>query len=158
MRHTIYIALGTNLGDRRANIREAVKALAPRVRVLAESRTFETKAWGVEEQPDFLNMAVRAETQLSPQALLTHLKKLENKLGREPTFRWGPRLIDMDILFYDDLVLDLPGLAIPHPGLPERAFVLAPLADIAPDFVHPTLGRTVRELLEAVDGSGVAPA
>jgi 2-amino-4-hydroxy-6-hydroxymethyldihydropteridine diphosphokinase len=158
MRHTIYIALGTNLGDRRANIRGAVKALAPRVRVVAESRTFETKAWGVEAQPDFLNMAVKAETQLSPQALLTHLKKLENKLGREPTFRWGPRLIDMDILFYDDLVLDLPGLAIPHPGLPERAFVLAPLADIAPEFVHPVLGRTVRELLEAVDGSGVVPA
>jgi 2-amino-4-hydroxy-6-hydroxymethyldihydropteridine diphosphokinase len=158
MRHTIYIALGANLGDRRANIRGAVKALAPRVRVLAESRTFETKAWGVEEQPDFLNMAVKAETQLSPQALLTHLKKLENKLGREPTFRWGPRLIDMDILFYDDLVLDLPGLAIPHPGLPERAFVLAPLADIAPEFVHPVLGRTVRELLGAVDRSGVVPA
>jgi 2-amino-4-hydroxy-6-hydroxymethyldihydropteridine diphosphokinase len=102
-----------------------------------------------------LNQVVQAETSHAPQALLAYLKQLEGYLGRTATFRYGPRQIDLDILFYDDLVLDTPPLEIPHPRLAERAFVLAPLADLAPSLRHPVLGKTVRELLQAADASQV---
>jgi 2-amino-4-hydroxy-6-hydroxymethyldihydropteridine diphosphokinase len=149
MPHTIYLALGTNLGDRFANLRAAIAALAPQVRVETESRIYETPPWGFIDQPAFLNMALRAETDLPPADLLAFLKQLESALGREPTFRNGPRLIDIDILFYDDMVLDTPPLVIPHPRLHERDFVLVPLADIAPDFIHPVLQQSIRTLLDA---------
>lgn len=149
MPRTIYLALGTNLGDRFANLRAAIAALAPQVRVESESRIYETPPWGFLDQPAFLNMALRAETDLPPADLLAFLKQLESALGREPTFRNGPRLIDIDILFYDDMVLDTPPLVIPHPRLRERDFVLAPLADIAPDFIHPVLRQSIRALLDA---------
>lgn len=149
MPHAIYLALGTNLGDRLANLRAAIAALAPQARVLAESRIYETEPWGFSEQPAFLNMAVRAETDLAPADLLAFLKSLETDLGRTPTFRNGPRLIDIDILFYDDLILDIPPLVIPHPRLHERDFVLVPLADIAPDVIHPVLNQSIRALLDA---------
>jgi 2-amino-4-hydroxy-6-hydroxymethyldihydropteridine diphosphokinase len=157
MQHTIYLALGTNLSDRPANLRAAMTALAPQVRVESLSRIYETEPWGFADQPAFLNMALRAETELPPAGLLAFLKQIESDLGRAPTFRNGPRLIDLDILFFDDLVLDTPPLVIPHPRLHERAFVLVPLADIAPDFVHPLLRKSVAELLETVDRRGVAP-
>jgi 2-amino-4-hydroxy-6-hydroxymethyldihydropteridine diphosphokinase len=96
-------------------------------------------------------MALKGETNLAPLALLTYLKHLETKLGRIPTVRWGPRRIDMDILFYDELVLDTPELILPHPSLHERAFVLVPLADLAPGLVHPVIGRPIRELLAALN-------
>jgi 2-amino-4-hydroxy-6-hydroxymethyldihydropteridine diphosphokinase len=160
MAQRVYLALGTNLGDRLANLRAAVDALAPGVIVKAESPVYETEPWGYADQPAFLNMVVYAETDLSPLGLLTHLKALEQTLGRAPTFQNGPRLIDLDILFYDDLVLDtstssVPPLVIPHPRLHERAFVLVPLADLAPTLVHPRLGRSVGQLLETVDRRGV---
>jgi len=151
----IYLALGTNLGDRLANLRAALAALPPSVVCRQSSPIYETPPWGLTDQPAFLNMVLRGETDLEPAALLEHLKRLETELGRAPAVRWGPRLIDMDILFYDDLILDIPGLTIPHPRLHERAFVLVPLADIAPDLVHPVLGKPVRELLVAVDTTGV---
>ena len=153
----VYLSLGTNLGDRLANLRKALRALAPGVRILSESRVYETPAWGYEDQPPFLNMAVKAETDLDPHPLLTRLKDLERELGRTPTFRWGPRLIDIDILFYNDLILELPDLIIPHPRLQERAFVLVPLRDIAPDFVHPVLRKTITELLASLDTSAIMP-
>jgi 2-amino-4-hydroxy-6-hydroxymethyldihydropteridine diphosphokinase len=151
----VYLALGTNLGDRAANLRAALDALAARMQVTAESDIYETAPWGVTDQPAFLNMCARAETDLAPLDLLTFIKELETTLGRVPTIRYGPRKIDIDILFYDTLILDSPPLSIPHPHLHERAFVLVPLADIAPNFVHPTIGLTVFDLLLDCDVSGV---
>jgi 2-amino-4-hydroxy-6-hydroxymethyldihydropteridine diphosphokinase len=152
---TIYLALGTNLGDRIANLRAALDGLAPDVRIVSRSHVYETPAWGYEDQPAFLNMVIKGETGLSPAALLVRLKQLEADLGRTPSFRWGPRIIDVDILFYDQLMLDSPELGIPHPRLQERGFVLVPLADLAPDLEHPALRKTVRQMLSEVDASGI---
>jgi 2-amino-4-hydroxy-6-hydroxymethyldihydropteridine diphosphokinase len=157
MPHIVYIALGTNLGERLANLRAATDAMAPDVDVLAQSYIYETPPWGYEDQPAFLNMVVKAETGLEPESLLKYLKQIEIELGREKSVRWGPRLIDLDILFYDDLVLDTPPLVIPHPRLHERAFVLVPLADVAAEVVHPILGEFVWELLLKADMSGIEP-
>lgn len=157
MTHDIYIALGTNIGDRIENLRAAIRSLPPHFERVRPSRIFETPPWGYADQPAFLNMAVHARTDLSPAESLARLKQAEVELGREQTFRWGPRLIDLDILFYDDLVLDSPPLVIPHPRLHERAFVLVPLADIAPGLIHPVLGKTVRGLLAEVDASEIVP-
>ncbi len=155
MNHTVYIALGTNLGDRLENLRAALDALAPKVHILAKSAIYETPPWGVTDQPAFLNMVVKAASALEPGGLLDFLKALETGLGRVPSFRNGPRLIDLDILFFDDLVVDTAPLVIPHPRLHERAFVLVPLADVAPELVHPLLGVSVARLLETVDRRGV---
>jgi 2-amino-4-hydroxy-6-hydroxymethyldihydropteridine diphosphokinase len=151
----VFLALGTNLGDRLENLHRAIEALAPTVKILARSPIYETPPWGVTDQPAFLNMALRGETLLPPTALLHFLKSLERQLGRIPSVRYGPRLIDLDILFYDDLVLDSDELTIPHPRLHERAFVLVPLADLAPDFVHPVLRKSVSTLLQQVDAGGI---
>jgi len=156
MKHTVYIALGTNLGDRLANLHAAIESMPPEIHVLAESHVYETPPWGYEDQPAFLNMVLKTETDLEPEALLKYLKQLEVELGRKQNFRWGPRLIDLDILFYDDLVLDSPPLVIPHMRLHERAFVLVPLMDIAPELIHPVFKRNVRELLAKVDTQGIA--
>ena len=157
MTHTVYIALGTNLGERLDNLRAAIDALGPDVHVLAKSHVYETPPWGYEDQPAFLNMVVKADTGLEPDVLLKYLKQLEAELGREKSVRWGPRLIDLDILFYDDLVIDTPPLVIPHPRLHERGFVLVPLADVGAEVVHPVLGEFVWELLLKADMSGIEP-
>jgi 2-amino-4-hydroxy-6-hydroxymethyldihydropteridine diphosphokinase len=153
----VYLALGTNLGDRLANLQAATSALPPVVTVLASSPIYATPPWGVADQPAFLNMVLCGKTRLKPLALLAHLKHLETRLGRLPSIRYGPRKIDMDILFYNDILLNTPELTIPHPRLHERAFVLVPLADLAPDLVHPLFGRTIRQLLAQVDSTGVIP-
>jgi 2-amino-4-hydroxy-6-hydroxymethyldihydropteridine diphosphokinase len=151
----VTLALGTNLGDRIGNLRAAIAALPPAVWVLEQSFVYETLPWGVTDQPHFLNMVIKGETGQSPQELLKHLKALETRLGRLPSIHYGPRKIDIDILFYSDLMLDTPGLTLPHAHLHERAFVLVPLADLAPELIHPVLGKTIRQLLAEVDTTGV---
>jgi 2-amino-4-hydroxy-6-hydroxymethyldihydropteridine diphosphokinase len=152
---TVYLALGSNLGDRPAALQAAITALPPKVQVLAESPVYETPPWGVPDQPSFLNMVIEGKTSLSPRKLLAHVKAIELQLGRVPSIRFGPRKIDIDILFYDDRIIETPELIVPHPRLQERAFVLVPLADLAPGLVHPLLGCQVRELLAEVDAKGV---
>jgi len=157
MKHRVILALGSNLGNRVGNLRRAIQRLAPQVEVLSASAIYETDPWGYVDQPAFLNQCLLAETDLPPLALLDHLKGIEAALGRTPGFRFGPRLIDLDILFYDHLVLDDPALQIPHPQLHQRAFVLVPLCDLTPDYVHPVLGRSVAQLASAAGESGVRP-
>ena len=151
----IYLGLGTNLGDRPANLLAATAALLPQVRALRLSKVYETEPWGYHDQPAFLNHVIEAETELPPLELLAYLKQIEFSLGRQPSFQYGPRLIDLDIIFYGDQVVELPGLTIQHPHLAERAFVLVPLAELAPNMRHPSSGRTVLEMVKAVGSSGV---
>jgi 2-amino-4-hydroxy-6-hydroxymethyldihydropteridine diphosphokinase len=151
----IHLALGTNLGNRTSNLRRALAAFPPVVTVLAESSVYETPPWGITDQPPFLNMVIKGETRLAPMDLLQYLKQIESELGRVPSVRYGPRLIDLDILFYNSLILDTPELTIPHPRLHERAFVLVPLADLSPTLVHPVLGIPVSALLARVDTKGI---
>src|SRR5919109_2791654 len=113
MNHTVYLALGSNLDNRLANLKRAVTALPPQMEVKAKSQVYETPPWGHEDQPKFLNQVIKAKTYLEPEPLLKHLKRLELALGRKETFPYGPRLIDIDILFYDDLVLNTSSLVIP---------------------------------------------
>ena len=123
----------------------------------AASPVYETQPWGYTDQPSFLNQVIEARTELPPVELLAFLKRLETQLGRQPSVRYGPRLIDLDILLYGDLVMESQALTIPHPRLSERAFVLVPLADLAPDIIHPITRKTIHQLAQEVDRSGVEP-
>jgi len=149
MDHIVYLSLGSNIGDRFANLKQAVSSLPPQMTIKAKSKVYETQPWGYTEQDPFLNQAVKVTTYLEPEPLLKHIKRLEIALGRKETFQNGPRLIDIDILFYDDLIMDTPPLVIPHPHLHERGFVLMPLMDIAPDFLHPLKKMSIREMTES---------
>jgi 2-amino-4-hydroxy-6-hydroxymethyldihydropteridine diphosphokinase len=150
-----YLGLGSNLGDRRANLSAAITGLPPAASVLRTSSIYQTEPWGYLEQPAFLNQVVEVETSLSPADLLAALKRLEADLGRQATFRYGPRLIDLDILLYENLVISQADLVIPHAQLAQRAFVLVPLAELAPGLLHPLLGVSMAELKNRIDLSGV---
>lgn len=153
--HTVYLALGSNLGDRLANLKQAITALTPQMDVRAKSQVYETPPWGYEDQPKFLNQVIKATTYLDPEPLLKHLKRLEVALGRKASIPNGPRLIDLDILFFDDLVVNKSSLIIPHPRLHERAFVLLPLMDLAPNLVHPVRRQSVRDMAALCDTEGI---
>lgn len=150
----VYLALGSNMGDRMANLEAAIEALPPEVRVVERSPVYDTDPKYVVDQPRFLNMVVGAETELDASALLGHLKKIEKSLGRTAGKRYGPRPIDLDIVFFGDEKIDRPELTVPHPRLSERAFVLRPLADIAPDLIHPVTGRSIVEMLDLLENDG----
>jgi len=150
-----YIGLGANIGNREANLRVALRGMSRMTRVLAVSALYETEPQGV-AGPPYYNTACRIEVGLEPLPLLRFLKGLEAEIGRRPGGeRWGPRPIDLDILLYGEETLDSEALVIPHPRLAERAFVLAPLAEIAAGLRHPVLGRTIAELARGMDTSGV---
>ena len=145
----VYLLLGSNLGNRKEILDKAINLLSQKVGVvILQSKDYETAPWGVTNQPDFLNLVVSIQTRIKPLQILEITQSIENQLGRIRKEKWGARLIDIDILFYGDEILDEPNLKIPHPLLQERDFALSPLAEIAPDFVHPVLGKTILELRE----------
>jgi 2-amino-4-hydroxy-6-hydroxymethyldihydropteridine diphosphokinase len=147
---TVYLSLGSNIGDREANLRAAIERLtAAAVEVRRQSRIYETEPVGFADQRWFLNMAVEAATGLFPLQLLTRIGKIEQALGRVRTIPNGPRTIDIDILLYGSTVMSTARLEIPHPRMHQRRFVLAPMVDLAPDLRHPQTHQTMRQLLDA---------
>ena len=149
---TVYLSLGANVGERLLTLQQAVNALngVDKVRVVKTSGVYETEPWGLTNQPRFLNMAVEIETALAPLELLYAVKAIEKCLGRLTTVRWGPRVIDIDVILWGDLVMHTQELTVPHEHFRERRFVLAPLAEIAPDVVDPVTGNTVVLLLSSL--------
>ena len=164
-----HVGLGSNVGDSPSTLSSAVHRLmtVPRSRYLGVSRFYRTPAWGLEDQPDFINAVVALETMLAPRALLEELLRIERDFGRRrvPGRRWGPRSLDLDLLLYGDVVIDTPGLRVPHPHLHERAFALVPLAEIAaaePFPGHGSVGQALRQVdvqgVEVLDGQAAADA
>ncbi len=153
--HRVYLALGSNLGDRDANLRAALAALQPQVLIDRVSSVYDTAPQLVLDQPRFHNIVCSGRTRLDPLALLHLAKDIERELGRVPGPRYGPRLIDIDLLLYDDEAIATPELTIPHPRMAERAFVLVPLAEIAPDLLHPILHAEIKSLAAALPDLGV---
>jgi 2-amino-4-hydroxy-6-hydroxymethyldihydropteridine diphosphokinase len=147
----VFLGLGTNLGDRQQQLQDAVTALGQILTVDAISHVYETEPWGDLDQPQFLNICLAAITALKPHDLLCAIKTIEQDLGRRATRHWGPRVIDIDILFFSNLIIDTPDLKIPHPHIAARAFVLVPLADIAPNLIHPQSHQSIDTMLRSVE-------
>lgn len=146
----VFLALGSNVGDSIPTIHKAIKYLSEKVKNIQEAPIYTSKAVGYTDQPDFFNTAIKGETDLEPEELLHFVKNIEQEIGRIHRFRWGPREIDIDIIFYGHEVFKNEYLEIPHPRVHERDFVLIPIADIDENFVHPVMSSTVRELLETL--------
>lgn len=151
---TAYIGLGANLGDRMTTLRMAIQRLETLGRIAAVSSLYETEPVGYLEQPSFLNAVVALDTALAPANLMGRLLGIERDLGRARSFPNAPRTLDLDLLMVDDVILDTPELTLPHPRLHERVFVLVPLAEIAPEFVHPRIGKSVQELSHTLPDQG----
>jgi len=149
--HTVFIALGSNIGDRVGVLNEASELMPPDIIPVSFSKIYETPPWGYEDQPPFLNQVIKARTHLFPSELLKRLKEIEQELGRQPIFRYGPRLIDLDILFFDDLEYKSEILTIPHPEIAKRAFVLIPLMEIAPNYIHPVSHKKIVDMAAQVE-------
>jgi 2-amino-4-hydroxy-6-hydroxymethyldihydropteridine diphosphokinase len=147
--HSVYLLTGSNQGNRKEQLEQSIAELELHAGTIVKaSAMYETEAWGIEGLPAHLNQALLLQTKLNPTELLSVIHNIENKLGRIRQQKWGVRAIDIDIIYFDDIILNLPQLAIPHPLMQQRNFVLAPLAEIAPDFVHPILLKTNKRLLE----------
>ena len=146
--HTAYVALGSNLGDKEANLRRALELLIERgVEIVKTSTFISTEPYGVTDQPTFLNGVCEVRTSLEPLALLHTLLEIEQEMGRVRLRHWGERNIDLDLLLYEDVVMDTPDLKLPHPDMQNRDFVLLPLDEIAPEIIHPTLQKTIHEIV-----------
>jgi 2-amino-4-hydroxy-6-hydroxymethyldihydropteridine diphosphokinase len=146
----VYLATGSNIGDKSAHLTKALELIEVYVGDLVQvSGVYRTAAWGIEDQPEFLNQVMAVDCNLEPETLLLAVMEIERQMGRERRIRWGERLIDIDILFYGNLVSQSQRLTIPHPFIHERNFVLQPLLEIAPDFCHPVLQKSIRELAAA---------
>ncbi|HWY79610.1 MAG TPA: 2-amino-4-hydroxy-6-hydroxymethyldihydropteridine diphosphokinase [Candidatus Sulfotelmatobacter sp.] len=148
--HIVFLALGSNIGNKKQRIKQAISYLSKHVTDITSAKLYETKPMYFENQDIFINTVVKGKTFLSPQELLAFVKHAEIELGRQNRFPNGPREIDIDILFYDQLVYESSNLIIPHPRIKEREFVLKPFSDIDPDFTHPKLQKTMKELLKTV--------
>ncbi len=144
-----FIGIGSNLGDREENCERAIDLLIKRgIKVIKRSSMVETEPWGITEQPRFINMAIEVETGMRPEELLSTIKEIETDMGRHQGIRWGPRIIDLDILLYDDLIIKMPELEIPHPGTYDRDYVLKPLSEVAPEKMHPVLKKRIKEVFD----------
>ena len=152
MPHTAYIGIGSNLDSPAENCLKADQHLHqhPGITVVARSSLYQSEPFGKTDQDWFINSVAQVKTSLSPEGLLKTCLSIEQEMGRTRNEKWGPRIIDLDILFYDDLIVQQEGLEIPHPGIPERSFVLAPMNEIAPDFIHPRLKKTIESLLQEI--------
>lgn len=148
----VYIGIGTNKGEKLENINAAISLIVkiPSTGLLSQSSIYETKPYGYLEQCNFLNLAIKIKTGLALKSLLKELQSIEQKLGRIKTIKWGPRIIDLDILFYNDEIISEEEIKIPHPGIAERDFVLVPLKEIGPDFIHPALNEKIADICNAV--------
>lgn len=155
----IYILLGSNLGNREQNLGLALNKISTDVgRILAQSSIYQSEPWGISQQSQFLNQVVEVNSRNDPQQVLQKLLGIETELGRERLEKWGPRTIDLDILFFNDRVIQTENLIVPHPGIPMRRFVLVPLCEIAPNFFHPLLEKTCQQILkECTDTLKVSP-
>lgn len=144
----VYIAFGSNIGDRGSAIEEALNLIEQNeMKIVKKSKIYETEPYGYVDQPSFLNGAVEVETNLSCRDVLEKLLSIENQIGRVREFKWGPRIIDLDIIFYNNEIYEEEDLKVPHPDMQNRDFVLRPLNELCPDYVHPVLDKTIRELL-----------
>ena len=150
MEHSVFLGLGSNQGEKIKNCEQAIEEILKLEEgfLLSRSSWYYSEPWGRDDQDWFINGVIQIRTELCPDELLMKFKEIEKRLGRKNREKWGPRVIDIDILFYDDLSLESPDMEIPHPRILERNFVLIPFAEIAPQFVHPVLKKTIKELLD----------